>query len=64
MARPKNSIESTKVAITIPKPVHARLERLARLGLHGSTPTEVAKYLVVRGLDDLMRSGVLPSEEV
>lgn len=64
MARPKNTTESTKIAITIPKPVHARLERLARLGLHGSTPAEAAKYLVLRGLDDLMRSGVLPPEEI
>lgn len=63
MPRRKSIVATTKVAITIPKPVHERLERLALLGLHGSTPTEAAKYLVIRGLDDLMRSGVLPANE-
>jgi hypothetical protein len=60
MARRKNATPTTKVAPTIPLPVHARLERLAAEGLYGNNPSEVARYLILRGLDDLARAGVLP----
>ena len=59
MARRKNATPTTKVAPTIPLPVYARLEKLAADGLYGNNPSEVARYLIVRGLDDLIRSGAL-----
>jgi hypothetical protein len=62
MTRPKNATRTTRVAPTIPEPAYAQLERLAEIGLLGSNPTEVAKYLITRGLDDIMRSGALPPE--
>lgn len=36
------------------------LEFLARMGRYGKTKTEVAGYLIIRGIDDLTRAGTLP----
>jgi hypothetical protein len=62
MARPKNTTRTIKVSPSIPVTVHAMLQHLAG-GLYGANPTAVAHYLITRGLDDLVRAGVLPPEE-
>jgi hypothetical protein len=62
MARPKNANPSRKVEPSLPADAYACLQRLARMGRFGSNPTEVAKYLLTRSIDDLTRSGVLPSQ--
>ena len=59
MARPKNAVETTRVAPTLPRPAYAQLERLAEMGMFGSNPSDVARYLLTRALDDLMRTGVI-----
>ncbi len=48
----------------------AYLDDLVRIGLYGRTRTEVARYLVVQGLERLVQAGILklrsdarPSEE-
>jgi len=64
MARPKNATPTTKVTPTVPMPVYARLETLAAMGLYGSNPAEVARYIILRGLDDLTRAGVLPTGDL
>lgn len=63
MPRRPNATQSRKVEPTIPVPAYSRLARLAKMGLYGATPTEVARYLIIRGLDDLTRDKVLPVEE-
>jgi hypothetical protein len=62
MARQRNATQSRKVEPTIPVPAYARLERLAKMGLYGANPSEVARYLIIRGLDDLTRDRVLPPD--
>ena len=37
------------------------LELLVKMGRYGGTKTEVAGYLILRELDDLTRTGVLPA---
>ncbi len=42
----------------LPANAYACLQKLAAMARYGSTPNEVARYLILRGLDDLTRSGV------
>jgi hypothetical protein len=58
MARSKNRAAGKKIQPVLSKQFHAHLDRLVTLG-YGGTPTEVAKYLLQRGLDDMLRSGPL-----
>lgn len=37
----------------------AYLDDLVRIGLYGRTRTEVARYLVVQGLERLVQAGIL-----
>src|SRR3546814_5309427 len=62
MPRPKNAIPTKKVTPTITMAVHDRLVRLAKIGIYGSSPAEVARHLIVSGLDDLTKTGVLPND--
>ena len=61
MARKQNATPSRKVEPSIPADAYACLQRLATLGRFGGNPTEVARYLLIRGIDDLTRTGVLPA---
>ena len=56
--RPKNPVPTRKVEPGLPPDAYACLERLVDLG-YGSTPTDVARYLILREIDDLKRTGVL-----
>jgi hypothetical protein len=40
-----------------------RSQRLVEIGTYGSNPTEVAKYLILREIDDLTRAGVLKPQD-
>lgn len=57
--RPPNSKPNQKVEPTLTPELYACLVKLAELG-YAPTPTEVARYLISREIDDLKRSGVLP----
>lgn len=57
--RPKNDAPSKKVDPVLPPDAHACLVHLARVGRYGSTVNEVARFLILRELDDLTRAGVL-----
>ena len=60
MARPKNATQTTRVSPTITIQTHEQLEQLAEMGLFGSNPSDVARYLITRALEELIRSNVLP----
>jgi hypothetical protein len=60
MARTRNEKPPKKVEIGFPPDEFACLEALKKIGGYGSNPTEVARYLIRRELDDLRRAGVLP----
>ena len=59
--RSKNTIESDPVHPTLPKPAIRCLELLLESGRYGTTVSEVARYLLIRGIDDLTRANVLPA---
>ena len=57
--RPARAASTEKVNPTLPARVVRCLEALADLGLYGSTKTEVAAYLIIRGVDDIARGGAI-----
>jgi hypothetical protein len=59
VGRPRNDEPTRKVEPRLPSLAYTQLESLVEIGTYGSNPTEVARYLIIRGLDDLLRSGVL-----
>jgi hypothetical protein len=61
--RPKNEVPTKKVEPRLTPKAYARLQRLVEIGNYGATPTEVAKYLILREIDDLIRAGVLKPDE-
>ena len=64
MSRAKNKQPSHPVKPRIPADAFACLQRLAKIGRYGSNPTEVARYLILREIDDLTREGVLPKTAI
>jgi hypothetical protein len=62
MARSENEKPTRQVKPWLPADAYACLEFLAKLGRYGSNPTDVARYLILREIDDLTRSDVLPKE--
>jgi hypothetical protein len=52
----------SEVEPRLPPKAFAQLQRLVEMGTYGSNPTEVAKYLILREIDDLTRTGVLKSQ--
>ena len=56
--RPKKEEPGKKVEPTLPLGIHRRLEQLSNMDDYPDTPTEVARYLIIRGIDDLKRAGV------
>ena len=59
--RSKNDNESRKVHPTITVQATGYFQHLVKIG-YGKNRTEVAAYLIQRGLDDLIRTGVLKPE--
>ena len=59
MAREKSKNETTKVQATISQQMATYLDQLVDAGTYGNSPSEVARYLIQRGLDDLLRNGVI-----
>lgn len=55
MARTKKPA-TRRVNPTLPPEAYKHLEALADFGFHGSTPNEVARYFILRELDDLART--------
>ncbi len=61
--RKKNPNPSRKVDPMIPAESYACLRFLAeKLNRYGSNPNEVARYLILREIDELTRSGVIPKD--
>ena len=51
--------ENKRVAISASPEIMNYLEQLASIGIHGKTPTEVAKSLVSNEIERLIREGML-----
>jgi hypothetical protein len=63
VGRPKNKEPTKKVEPRLPPKAFGQLQRLVAIGTYGANPTEVARYLILRELDDLIRTGVLKSDD-
>ncbi|MEA2624156.1 MAG: hypothetical protein QOD06_201 [Candidatus Binatota bacterium] len=59
MPRPPNPFKATKVAITGTPKLLRYLEDLVSEEGYGNTPSEVARNLVWRGIEELISRGVL-----
>ncbi len=59
MGRPKSQNETTKVHPTISLQTAGYLKQLIKLGSYGNSDAEVGAYLIQRGIDDLLRAGLL-----
>jgi len=58
--RPRNVEPTGTVTATLSPKVIERLNELAELGTYGGpTPSQVAGYLIMREIDDLIRARVL-----
>jgi hypothetical protein len=63
MPRPTHEQPPRQVKPSLPADAYACLQWLAKnIGRYGNNPTEVARYIIIRGIDDLTRAGVLPKE--
>jgi hypothetical protein len=62
MAGKRNANPTRKVEFRIPIPSYEMLERLAHIGPYGGNAGEVAKFLMNRELDDLIRTGAASRE--
>lgn len=63
VGRPRNEEPSKKVEPRLPPKAYAQLQRLVEIGTYGANPTDVARYLILREIDDLTRTGVLKSSD-
>jgi hypothetical protein len=61
MARPPHEQTPRQVKPMLPADAYACLQWLStNMSRYGNNPTEVARFLILRTLDDLTREGVLP----
>lgn len=63
VGRPKNEEPTKKVQPRLHPKAYEQLKQLAEIGTYGGNATEVAKFLILRELDDLLRAGVLKSSD-
>ena len=59
MGRPKKTQESVKITITGSQKLNSYLEELVLEEGYGNSPAEVARNLVWRGIENLIKNGVL-----
>lgn len=57
--RPKSPNETVKVHPTVSTQIVDFFSDLIAIGTYGNSDAEVAAYLIQRGIDDLLRAGVL-----
>jgi hypothetical protein len=59
MARKPNKHQTAPISIRPSAEVAAYLAELAKVGIHGKTPAEVAKALVGNEIERLIREGII-----
>lgn len=50
-------VDSTRLTISLPKRLRQAVSKLADIGIHGSSDSEVAKSLISRAVEDLISDG-------
>lgn len=64
MARTQNVISTSRITFSASGQVGRHLERLVQFGLYGKTPAEVANTLVSKGIEQLIKDGILDLGDV
>ena len=59
MPRKANKNKTADIHISTSKEVEFYLEGLAKVGIHGKTASEVAKFLIGTEIERLIRDGIL-----
>ncbi|MGH2359353.1 MAG: hypothetical protein ACRDGM_02270 [bacterium] len=59
MPRKPNESKTTDIHVTASYEVASYLKELAKIGVHGKTPSEVAKFLIGTEIERLLREGIL-----
>ena len=59
MSKPRNPVRSEKFPITTTGQVVAYLDAIAATGLYGKNRVEVADRLIARGIEELVKSGLV-----
>jgi hypothetical protein len=59
MGRKKLEKPPKKLELRLAVEVHDCLLTLSKIGGYGTTPTDVARYILQRGIDDLRRANVI-----
>lgn len=62
--RPKNNEPAKKVEPRLAPGAYACLQWLVKKKRYGNNPTEVAKYLILREIDDMERAGMFRDMDV
>ena len=62
MARPTNSFETLTITIAVAPQIKAYLEDLTAWGTYGASPSEAARTILNKGIEDLL-AGRLPRRE-
>lgn len=57
MGRKKNPYEPIRLPLTLIEPAHKRLERLVKTGGYGNNPTDAARIIIMRHLQELDETG-------
>lgn len=58
-----NSDRAARVNVTLTKEQYSYLEKLSELGIHGKSPSEVAKSLISREIERLISDGFISLEK-
>jgi len=60
MPAKKTDIPTESFTVTLPASAITLLEKLVKIGLHGTSRAEVARTLILSRLEDLIGKNVLP----
>jgi hypothetical protein len=55
----RKSTKTKRVTVTVTEPAYDFLDRLSEIGIHGGSPTEVARKLIENEIERLVRDGIL-----
>jgi len=63
VGRGANNADSRRIQIRVTPQLADYLEELAKLGIHGGSAAEVAKYFVQAGVERMMKDRILTIRE-
>jgi hypothetical protein len=61
---PKTKVQTERLQVTLALRTHALLAILANKGTYGTSPTDVAKSLIERGILEAKKDGLLTDDDI